>query len=216
MPGRETDAWKSRPWSIRRSLCRLGRTLCVCLGLPRTMCSGRLGWQADARNGLRISWRLPRPSTPQAAGSLPRRRRAGCLHVGICRDLAAPRRRRGLSSALTFLGDRADVPALFRRWMCSLAVTRRRDAACHSRSRAAGLPVVVTADNGSKQQIEHGVSGLFVPHASPGRVAAAIERLQVIRRCVRGWPRSSREGADPLCRRDRGPAMAGACRRGDG
>ena len=42
---------------------------------------------------------------------------------------------------------------------------------------AAGLPVIATADNGSMQQIEHGVSGLFVPHESPADVAAAIERL---------------------------------------
>ena len=42
---------------------------------------------------------------------------------------------------------------------------------------AAGLPVIATADNGSMQQIEDGVSGLFVPHETPAAVAAAIERL---------------------------------------
>ena len=84
---------------------------------------------------------------------------------------------RGLSSALTFLGDRDDVPAL----LSALDVfvwLSRGEGMPHviAEAGAAGLPVVVTADNGSKQQIERGVSGLFVPHASPGDLAAAIER----------------------------------------
>ena len=58
-----------------------------------------------------------------------------------------------------------------------LAVARRRHAACDLRGRCGGLPVVATADNGSMQQIEDGVSGRFVPHETPSAVAIAIERL---------------------------------------
>ena len=46
-----------------------------------------------------------------------------------------------------------------------------------SEAGAAGLPVVATLDNGSGEQIEDGVSGLFVPHECPPAVAAAVERL---------------------------------------
>ena len=42
---------------------------------------------------------------------------------------------------------------------------------------AAGLPVVATRDNGSEEQITHGVTGLFVPHERPRAVAAELERL---------------------------------------
>jgi glycosyltransferase involved in cell wall biosynthesis len=42
---------------------------------------------------------------------------------------------------------------------------------------AARLPVVATRDNGTLEQIDDGVSGLFVPHADPTAVAAAMERL---------------------------------------
>lgn len=42
---------------------------------------------------------------------------------------------------------------------------------------AAALPVIATPDNGALQQIENGVSGLFVPYNSPSSVADAIRRL---------------------------------------
>ena len=52
---------------------------------------------------------------------------------------------------------------------------------------AAGLPVIATADNGSMQQIEHGVSGLFVPHEWPERMSPPrLSAFRATRRFVRG------------------------------
>jgi polysaccharide biosynthesis protein PelF len=42
---------------------------------------------------------------------------------------------------------------------------------------AAALPVVATCDNGTAQQITHGETGLFVPHANPAAAARAIGTL---------------------------------------
>ena len=75
----------------------------------------------------------------------------------------------GLDGVLRFLGDRADVPDL----LAALDVfvwLSRGEGMPHviAEAGAAGLPVVATADNGALQQIEDGVSGLFVPHESPG------------------------------------------------
>ncbi|MEK1945231.1 MAG: glycosyltransferase [Ensifer adhaerens] len=83
-----------------------------------------------------------------------------------------------LDSALTFLGDRADVSDILVSidmlvWLSSGEgmphVLAEAGAAC--------LPVVATADNGSIQQIEHGVTGYFVPHDDPQAVAEKIMLL---------------------------------------
>jgi len=84
----------------------------------------------------------------------------------------------GLDNALTFLGDRADIPEL----LSALDVfvwLSRGEGMPHviAEAGAAGLPVIATADNGTLEQIEDGVSGLFVPHESPADVAGAIVRL---------------------------------------
>jgi polysaccharide biosynthesis protein PelF len=85
---------------------------------------------------------------------------------------------KGLSRHLTFLGDREDVPDLLAA-MDLFVWLSRGEGMPHviSEAGAASRPVIATADNGSMQQIEDGVSGLFVPHESPPDVAAAIERL---------------------------------------
>jgi glycosyltransferase involved in cell wall biosynthesis len=84
----------------------------------------------------------------------------------------------GLDGVLTFLGDRADVPAL----LSALDVfvwLSRGEGMPHviAEAGAARLPVVATRDNGTAQQIVDGVSGLFVPHEDPAAVAAATLRL---------------------------------------
>ena len=91
------------------------------------------------------------------------------------RQLAAAR---GLSAALSFLGDRQDISDLMSA-MDVFVWLSRGEGMPHviAEAGAACLPVVATADNGSTQQVEEGVTGLFVPHESPIDVAAAIERL---------------------------------------
>lgn len=84
----------------------------------------------------------------------------------------------GLEGALTFTGDRADVPRL----LSGLDVfvwLARGEGMPHviAEAGAARLPVVATADNGTLQQITDGESGLFVPHEDPPAVAEAVLRL---------------------------------------
>lgn len=83
-----------------------------------------------------------------------------------------------MDRVLTFLGDRADVPDV----LVALDVfvwLSRDEGMPHvlAEAGAACLPVVATADNGSMQQIEHDVSGLFVGHGDPHAVAARILEL---------------------------------------
>ena len=84
----------------------------------------------------------------------------------------------GLADRLLFLGDRDDVPRLLAGLdvFCWLS---RGEGMPHvvAEAGAAGLPVVATADNGVLEQIEDGLSGLFVPHEDPAAVAVAIVRL---------------------------------------
>ncbi len=84
----------------------------------------------------------------------------------------------GLDRALTFLGDRADIPQL----LAALDIfvwLSRGEGMPHviAEAGAAALPVIATADNGTLQQIEDGITGLFVPHEDPAAVATKILRL---------------------------------------
>lgn len=81
----------------------------------------------------------------------------------------------GLGDAVSFLGDRVDIPEL----LSALDVfvwLSRGEGMPHviAEAGAAALPVVATADNGTLEQIEDGISGVFVPHEAPHAVAAAI------------------------------------------
>ncbi|MEZ4869140.1 MAG: glycosyltransferase family 4 protein [Caldilineaceae bacterium] len=86
----------------------------------------------------------------------------------------------GLDSHLSFLGDRADVPRLLS-GLDIFAWLSRGEGMPHviAEAGAAELPVVATCDNGAAEQIVDGVTGLFVPHASPMQVADAFDRLIV-------------------------------------
>ena len=84
----------------------------------------------------------------------------------------------GLEGALIFLGDRSDIPYL----LAALDIfvwLSRGEGMPHvvAEAGAAALPVIATADNGTLQQIDDGVSGVFVPHEDPAAVAAAMLRL---------------------------------------
>jgi glycosyltransferase involved in cell wall biosynthesis len=84
----------------------------------------------------------------------------------------------GLDGVLTFLGDRADVPALLSALDIFVWLSRG-EGMPHviAEAGAARLPVVATCDNGTAEQIVDGVSGLFVPHEDPLAVAKAVCRL---------------------------------------
>ncbi|MFP5077900.1 glycosyltransferase [Rhizobium sp. YIM 134829] len=84
----------------------------------------------------------------------------------------------GLSDVLQFLGDRKDIPDLLAA-MDIFAWLSRGEGMPHviAEAGAAGLPVIATPDNGALQQIEDGVSGLFVPYSDPRSVAEVMLRL---------------------------------------
>jgi glycosyltransferase involved in cell wall biosynthesis len=84
----------------------------------------------------------------------------------------------GLEHALSFLGDRADVPRLLSA-LDAMVWLARDEGMPHviAEAGAARLPVVATRDNGTLEQIEDGVSGRFVPHADVPAIAAAMAEL---------------------------------------
>lgn len=84
----------------------------------------------------------------------------------------------GLGERVCFLGDRPDVPRLMAGFD-ALVWLSDGEGMPHVlvEAGAARLPVVVTRDNGSGQQVDHGVSGLFVPKRNPAAVADTLERL---------------------------------------
>lgn len=92
--------------------------------------------------------------------------------------LQALAKERGLNQVLQFLGDRSDVPDLLI-GLDILAWLARGEGMPHviAEAGAASLPVIATQDNGTLEQIEDGLSGLFVPHEDPAAVARAMVRL---------------------------------------
>jgi glycosyltransferase involved in cell wall biosynthesis len=85
---------------------------------------------------------------------------------------------RGLDEALTFLGDRRDIPALLSAFDV-FAWLSKGEGMPHviAEAGAAGLPVIATPDNGALEQIEDGVSGMFVPYNDPSAIAQAMRTL---------------------------------------
>lgn len=93
-----------------------------------------------------------------------------------------------LQGALQFLGERSDLPRL----LAGLDIFTVNDnytwlgraegmPQVISEAGAAALPVIATRTIGGVGQITDGVTGLLVPHESPGAVAAAMERLYLNR-----------------------------------
>ncbi len=85
---------------------------------------------------------------------------------------------RGLKDVLQFLGDCKDVEALLSAFDI-FAWLSRGEGMPHviAEAGAASLPVIATRDNGALQQIEDGVSGLFVPFNDPASVADQMRGL---------------------------------------
>lgn len=86
--------------------------------------------------------------------------------------------RLGLADRVRFLGDRPDVPRLLS-GLDALVWLSEGEGMPHilAEAGAATLPVVVTRDNGTEQQIIDGESGLFVAKRDPQAVAGALTRL---------------------------------------
>ena len=84
----------------------------------------------------------------------------------------------GLGDVLQFTGDRADVPRLLS-GIDALCFLARGEGMPHiiAEAGAARLPVIATRDHGTLEQIEDGVSGLFVPHEAPAEVALQLISL---------------------------------------
>jgi polysaccharide biosynthesis protein PelF len=84
----------------------------------------------------------------------------------------------GLDGIVSFLGDRSDSPALLSALDIFVWLSRG-EGMPHviAEAGAAALPVVATRDNGTLEQIDDGVSDLFVPHEDPPAIARAIGRL---------------------------------------
>lgn len=85
---------------------------------------------------------------------------------------------RNLGDRLVFLGDRPDVPRLLA-GMDAFVWLAQGEGMPHviAEAGAAGLPVVLTRDNGTLEQVEDGVTGLFVEHRDPPGVARTMARL---------------------------------------
>ncbi|NWJ27578.1 glycosyltransferase [Rhizobium sp. RM] len=84
----------------------------------------------------------------------------------------------GLSSVFQFLGDRPDVPHILAAFDVFVWLSRG-EGMPHviAEAGAAGLPVIATPDNGVLQQLEDGVSGLFIPYDDPTALAEKIMLL---------------------------------------
>jgi polysaccharide biosynthesis protein PelF len=83
-----------------------------------------------------------------------------------------------LGDRLRFLGDRPDVPRLLS-GLDAMVWLARGEGMPHviAEAGAASLAVIATRDNGTLEQIDDGVSGLFVEHEDPRGVAGAMVRL---------------------------------------
>ncbi|MBA3947607.1 MAG: glycosyltransferase family 4 protein [Herpetosiphonaceae bacterium] len=84
----------------------------------------------------------------------------------------------GLDDRVRFLGDRADVVRLLS-GLDLLVWLACGEGMPHVISEAglAALPVVATRDNGTIEQIEDGVSGVFVPYHDPVTAATVVYNL---------------------------------------
>ena len=100
------------------------------------------------------------------------------FHPEYADSIKQQAREQGLAERLIFTGDRPDVPRLLS-GLDIFAWLSQGEGMPHviAEAGAAGLPVIATRDGGTPQQIEDGVSGVFVPHENPPAVAQAIITL---------------------------------------
>ncbi|TQX86872.1 MULTISPECIES: glycosyltransferase family 4 protein [Rhizobium] len=93
-------------------------------------------------------------------------------------DLSNLALERGLGGKLVFLGDRKDIAELLSAFDIFVWLSKG-EGMPHviAEAGAASLPVIATPDNGALQQIDDGISGLFVPYGDPASVARKIAEL---------------------------------------
>jgi glycosyltransferase involved in cell wall biosynthesis len=129
---------------------------------------GRLAWQKGI-DDLLDAIRLVRPQLPQARFFV----------VGGGRDAeAVAAAAADLGGAVTLLGQRDDIPALFAA-MDIVVQSSRREAMAQTtlEAMAVGRPVISTTTTGADEAIEDGVSGVLVPVADPRTLADRILTL---------------------------------------
>jgi glycosyltransferase involved in cell wall biosynthesis len=84
----------------------------------------------------------------------------------------------GLGDAVSFLGQRDDVPTLLARAQCTLLTSDYEGLPLAVlESMAAGVPVVATRVGGIPELVVDGVNGLLVPPGDPQAAAEAVGRL---------------------------------------
>lgn len=96
-------------------------------------------------------------------------------HETALRTLA---RELGIADRVGFLGVRADIPRLLRAADVGVLVSHQEGFPnAVLEYMAAGLPVIATAVGGNPDAVEHGITGLLVPPASPDELAVAAETI---------------------------------------
>jgi glycosyltransferase involved in cell wall biosynthesis len=84
----------------------------------------------------------------------------------------------GIAEQVSFLGDRRDVPDLLARSQVFILSTHYEGLPISIlEAMRAGLPVVATSVNGIPEEVEHGKTGLTVPHQDVQALADALSIL---------------------------------------
>jgi glycosyltransferase involved in cell wall biosynthesis len=84
----------------------------------------------------------------------------------------------GIAEQVSFLGDRRDVPDLLARSQIFILSTHYEGLPISIlEAMRAGLPVVATSVNGIPEEVEHGKTGLTVPHQDVEALANALSIL---------------------------------------
>jgi glycosyltransferase involved in cell wall biosynthesis len=84
----------------------------------------------------------------------------------------------GITEQVSFLGDRTDVPDLLAQSQIFILSTHYEGLPISIlEAMRAGLPVVATNVNGIPEEVEHGKTGLLVPHKDINSLANALQTL---------------------------------------
>lgn len=84
----------------------------------------------------------------------------------------------GITNCVSFLEDRRDVPELLAKSQVFILSTHYEGLPISIlEAMRAGLPVIATSVNGIPEEIEHGKTGLLVPHGDVQALADALSKL---------------------------------------